>query len=252
MAAEQLSRIDPVSFESADFMAGEVAMEPTVDAAVERALLKLSRRRPLTDPFRHIVADGLFDDALLSEAAEQFPPDNSTLWFQCGSPLEKKFYCNRVDLLEPVVSALVRRLNRLDVARVVGKVMGIRGLVVDPSLHGAGLHMMEPGGKRDVHLDVTEHPRLPLRRRVNLVLYLNDYWQDAWGGALELWDPTLTRSFVRISPNFNRLVLFEVHDRAYHGHPHPLASASGCSSSSIALSFHTARNSAPTGQDPFQ
>jgi hypothetical protein len=245
MTTKQSSRIDPAFFENQFYLGDEGVLEPVVDAAVRRAIGRLSRFRPVAEPFRHVVADNLFDRLLLREVAEEFPPADSPLWFCYDSPLEKKLCCNRIDLLDPVVSAFVRCLNTVEVAALVGKVMGIPELVVDPSLHGAGLHLIEPGGKLDLHLDFADHPKLPLRRRVNLVLYLNEYWLDAWGGALELWDAEVSQCAVQIAPRFNRLVLFEVHDKAFHGHPDPLACPPGCCRRSIALYFLTPRQKAP-------
>ncbi len=220
-----------------------------VDSAVRRMLALLANYEPAAEPFRHVVADHLFDPVLLREVCQAFPSADSPVWFRYDSPLERKLACNRLDSVSPVVAAFVDRLNRSDVAAVVGRVMGIADLVVDPSLHGSGLHLIEPGGKLDLHLDFADHPKLPLTRRVNLILYLNECWQEAWGGNLELWDAEMTRCVVRIAPHFNRLVLFEVHDQAYHGHPDPLACPPGYCRRSIALYFLTERRTA-TAQHP--
>ena len=32
-------------------------------------------------------------------------------------------------------------------------------------------------------------PEASWGRRLNLLLYLNEGWQEDWGGAVELWDP---------------------------------------------------------------
>jgi hypothetical protein len=215
-----------------------------IEHAVTAMLRQLGQRQPVLEPFRHAVADGLLDASVLRRVAAGFPQPASPLWFGYDSPLEKKLCCNRIDHLSSFVGGFVNRLNTSDVAAAVGRLFGIEGLVVDPSLHGGGLHMIEPGGKLDIHLDFSDHPKLPLTRRVNMILYLNEFWQDAWRGHLELWDPALTRCVVRIAPRFNRLVLFEVHDQAYHGHPEPLASPSGTCRQSIALYFLTPRHRA--------
>jgi hypothetical protein len=207
-------------------------------------LVQLGQQQLVLEPFRHVVAYGLFDPTLLRRVVKGFPPPESPLWFRYDSPLEKKLSCNKVDLLPPFLGAFVTRLNSPDVAAAVGNLFGIDGLVVDPCLHGGGLHMTEPGGKLDIHLDFADHPKLPLTRRVNLILYLNEDWQDPWGGELELWDAEMRRCVVRITPGFNRLVLFEVHDRAYHGHPDALTCPADHFRRSIALYFLTDRQTA--------
>ncbi len=45
---------------------------------------------------------------------------------------------------------------------------------------------------------------------------------DAWGGALELWNDMATECVKSIFPKFNRVVLWEPSDIAFHGHPTPL------------------------------
>jgi hypothetical protein len=203
--------------------------------------VQLGQRKLALEPFRHLVADGLFDAAILRTVAECFPPPESSLWFRYDSPLERKLCCNTIERLPPFLGAFVTRLNSPDVAAAVGNLFGIDGLLVDPSLHGGGLHMIEQGGKLDIHLDFADHPKLPLTRRVNMIVYLNECWQEAWGGTLELWDAAVTRCVARIAPHFNRIVLFEVHDQSYHGHPDPLACPPGYCRRSIALYFLTER-----------
>src|SRR5215469_3810943 len=127
-----------------------------IDQAVTSMLVQLSQLQLALEPFRHLVADGLFDASVLRRVAEGFPPPQSPVWFRYDSPLEKKLTSNAIDRLPPFVGLFVKRLNAPDVATAAGKLFGVDGLVVDPSLHGGGLHMIEPGGKLDIHLDFSD------------------------------------------------------------------------------------------------
>ena len=73
-----------------------------------------------------------------------------------------------------------------------------------------------------MHLDYSLHPVTGKERRLNLILYLNDGWDESWGGELELWDGTFTSCRVKVPPLFNRAVLFRTSDLSYHGLPRPL------------------------------
>jgi len=42
-----------------------------------------------------------------------------------------------------------------------------------------------------VHVDYNKHNYLPLDRRLNLLLYLNEDWEESFGGAIELWDENM-------------------------------------------------------------
>jgi 2OG-Fe(II) oxygenase superfamily len=89
-------------------------------------------------------------------------------------------------------------------------------------LDGGGLHMVGTGGRLNVHVDFSHHPRTKLNRRLNLLLYLNRDWKLEYHGELEFWDKDLTKALSRISPVFNRCVIFSTTRHSFHGHPVPL------------------------------
>ena len=40
-----------------------------------------------------------------------------------------------------------------------------------------------------MHLDYEKHPRLiNKQRRLNVILFANEAWEDAWQGDLQLWE----------------------------------------------------------------
>jgi hypothetical protein len=79
-----------------------------------------------------------------------------------------------------------------------------------------------------------------VHRRLNVILYLNKDWNSNWGGALELWDDSLSECVKSIDPVGNRLVIFETHDRTFHGHPSPLSCPPDESRKSLILYYYTA------------
>ena len=82
----------------------------------------------------------------------------------------------------------------------------------------------QAGGSLRVHADFNRlKGRYQLDRRVNIFVYLNDDYEDSHGGALELWDRSMTRRATTIAPLFNRFVVFASTDFSYHGHPEPWA-----------------------------
>lgn len=121
------------------------------------------------------------------------------------------------------------------------KLTGIGDLLPDLAFLGGGLHEVLPGGSLEVHADFNLHPSLQLHRRVNALLYLNEGWHEEWGGHLELWARDMSHCEKKIAPVFNRLVVFNITDDAYHGHPHPLACPPDRSRLALALYYYTAR-----------
>lgn len=61
-------------------------------------------------------------------------------------------------------------------------------LIADTSLHNGGLHESRRGGKFAVHRDFERSTCTGLQNRMVLLTYLNEDWDPAWNGALELWD----------------------------------------------------------------
>src|SRR5262245_36315054 len=144
--------------------------------------------RSFTEPFRHWLVDGAVPEALL-------PPDAEGLvrlpwpWVVYDNELERrKRACNDLAAMGPV-AALFGHLTAADVVGRFGALAGIPGLRPDPTLHGGGVHVTDPGGWLACHVDYSLHPDLspPMERRLNLVLFLNPFWQGGWGGALELY-----------------------------------------------------------------
>lgn len=123
-----------------------------------------------------------------------------------------------------------RVLNELKAApflRYLERITGIAGLIADPFDKGAGMHVIEPGGFLDVHLDFPFHDHIKLFRRVNVLLYVNDEdWQEDWGSQLELWAPLshLEKLSKNTSPvpaaeldHFTQAMQFQ-HDKTGNGH----------------------------------
>jgi Rps23 Pro-64 3,4-dihydroxylase Tpa1-like proline 4-hydroxylase len=189
-------------------------------------------------PFPHAVVDDLFDQALLRRVAAEFPPPESMsirfddpLQRKSAEPLWERFGSATRDLLGVLQSG-----GFLDALEAL---TGIPGLISDPYLVGGGQHQIGAGGCLKVHADFNRHPRYDLDRRLNVLLYLNEGWQRAWGGQLELWNTAMTAAEVRVEPVMGRMVVFSTTSTSYHGHPEPLHTPPGVMRKSLALYYYT-------------
>jgi Rps23 Pro-64 3,4-dihydroxylase Tpa1-like proline 4-hydroxylase len=192
------------------------------------------------EPFRHAVIDGLFRPEFLREVERSFYPVDDARWQRFGDPSRQVKLALQSDYHQPPAArALIHELNAEPFLRRLGQLTGLVGLVPDPYLEGAGLHQIAPGGKLAVHADFNKHSIMNLDRRLNLIVYLNEHWEDAWGGHLELWDREMTRAVTRVAPAFNRTIVFLTDDYSYHGHPDPLACPPDRARRSVAMYYYT-------------
>ena len=190
-------------------------------------------------PFPHIVIDNLFPDELLKTILAAFPKPDEIEWRKFDNPTEKKLGYWHESTLSPGLQLFLYEMNSAPVLRFLEALTGIEGLIPDPYYGGAGPHQILPGGFLKVHVDFNWHPLLKLDRRLNLLVYLNEDWQEEYGGHLELWDREMTRSEQRILPVFNRTVVFSTTDFSFHGHPAPLACPEGRSRKSVSFYYYT-------------
>jgi Rps23 Pro-64 3,4-dihydroxylase Tpa1-like proline 4-hydroxylase len=189
-------------------------------------------------PFPHIVLDQFLPDELLSQVLAEFPEPSDERWFRFDHAKSHKLGMNEDWLFGPSTRQLLNQLNTAVFVQFLETLTGIQGLIPDPHFEGGGLHQIEPGGFLKVHVDFNFHAAWQLDRRVNVLIYLNRDWDDAWGGQLELWDVGMTQHRL-VSPAFNRMVIFETSDNSKHGHPDPLRCPEGTSRRSLALYYYS-------------
>src|SRR5690606_14149477 len=118
-------------------------------------------------------------------------------------------------------ATLDRGLRSPEFLNLLSRISGIPNLLFDPHYYGGGTHENLHGMELDPHIDFNLHPETGLHRRLNLLLYLNDEWDESWGGALELhtnpWLHPALDEVKTISPVLNRCVIFATSDRSWHG-----------------------------------
>ena len=190
-------------------------------------------------PFNHVVIDNFLKEDLAKELAESFPHFSSEFWYEYNNPIEKKLASDDIRKFPPLFAKVIHSLNSESFLQKVEELTGIKQLFSDPYLHGGGLHCSKRGGKLDIHLDYSIHPKLKLERRINLILYMTPNWQEEWGGAFEMWNNDMSQCEQKVLPKFNRVAIFNTDDHSFHGHPDPLTCPQDKSRNSIALYYLT-------------
>ena len=90
-----------------------------------------------------------------------------------------------------------------------------------------------------MHVDGNYHDATGLNRRMNALLYLNPNWRPDWGGEFGIYDGTGEKCIKKVEPLFNRLVLFDTHDKSWHGLPDPVNFPDNDPRRSIILYYYT-------------
>ncbi len=190
-------------------------------------------------PFPHIVFDDFLPPAVLEDVLAEFPKPDQIEWQSFKTAAEKKLASRNERQMGDATRFLLYQFNSSIFINFLEKLTGIDGIIPDPHFEGGGLHQIERGGFLKMHVDFNYHRRMKLDRRLNLLLYLNQNWQEEYGGHLELWDKEITQCSKKILPVFNRCVIFTTTDFTYHGHPEPLTCPEGWSRKSLALYYYS-------------
>jgi hypothetical protein len=204
------------------------------------------------DPFPHAVFEDVLHAGVAAELERVFPrPEDDVGWDVYGAEgFEKKMASSCEERLPPLLRRTLQELNTAPFIRFLERLTGIEGLIPDPMMLGGGIHLSRPGDLLGIHADFNWHPVLKLHRRINVLLYLNSGWEEAWGGELELWDSTASRCVRRIAPVANRMVVFNTRSDTFHGHPRPLACPEGVFRRSIAAYYYTAERPEAEVREP--
>lgn len=206
---------------------------------LENLALKHCKTYVTAKPFPHIVIDNFLPKDTLEAVLTEFPDPKSIRWQEFKNKAEKKLASQSELQMGEATRFLLYQLNSSVFCKFLEKLTGIEGIIPDPYFHGGGLHQIERGGYLKVHVDFNKHKKLNIDRRLNVLIYLNQDWQEEYGGHLQLWDQNMTKCYQKILPIFNRCVIFSTTDFSYHGHPEPLSCPKERTRKSLALYYYS-------------
>lgn len=201
---------------------------------------ELSGAYRLADPFPHIAIDNFLPPDFLEACLAEFPQDIGEQGAVFDRDQERLKFQFNPDTLSPRLRALFYSFNSLPFIRVLQNITGIPGLIPDPYFLGAGFHEIRNGGHLSVHTDFNHHKPMNVERRINVLIYRNKDWDDAYGGQIELWNQDMSRCVKSYIPTFNRCVIFNTTDESFHGNPNIVRHPAGATRKSIALYYYTA------------
>jgi hypothetical protein len=212
---------------------------------------KLSEEYQGAKYFPHIIIDNFFKEEKLEHIFDQvelLKLEDSTDKFSNSKFENNKFgFCYKE--LNAGCKHILGELNSDGFIKHIETLTGIKNIIHNYDLRGAGVHKSIQGGLLGAHTDFNmyyDSVNGIIDRRINILIYLNKDWKEEYGGELILYDQEL-KPFNTILPIFNRCVIFSTTNKSIHGHPHALTCPENIVRQSIANYYYT-RNAESSDQ----
>jgi hypothetical protein len=168
-------------------------------------------------PYEHLIVDDFLRPEsfrrVLASLPDPVPGQKSSDYIFA----KNKFENPRFDETHAILRELREELSSNRFERFLSVVYG-RTVFIDPDFVGGGLHQGGQGSFLDMHADFSRHPtRREWARELNVLLYLNEPYDERWGGHLEMRNARDDRTG-RVAPVGNRLVVMLTKEHTLHGY----------------------------------
>ncbi len=172
------------------------------------------------EPFRYVVIDNFLDEDLALLLLRDFPKFNHLKAMSEVGTVGRKAVNEDLYSISDIYNYFANWVQSKEFLDTISAITGIDNLISDRTFYGGGTHENLHGQELDPHVDFNMDERRWYHRRLNLLIYLNQEWDESWGGLLELHsnprssETNQVRSFL---PIFNRCIIFETSEYSWHG-----------------------------------
>jgi Rps23 Pro-64 3,4-dihydroxylase Tpa1-like proline 4-hydroxylase len=173
-------------------------------------------------PFPHVVVENFLRNDVCESLLSDFPAFDEKYAIDEHGTVGRKAVVERVSQVSRSYGSFYDYINSGPFLDAMSALTGIPELIADATLFGGGTHENRDGQGLNVHVDFNIDERRMLHRRLNLLIYLNKEWEEAWGGAIELHSDPQNPAVDQVQgflPLFNRAVIFETSEYSWHGFP---------------------------------
>lgn len=169
------------------------------------------------------IIDNFFDDRDIQQINADFYDFDDERWLTRNhTEFEQKRLSTHWDWYPGSIYRAMFYLSSSAFISQLEQLTGIKGLIADYGLHAGGMHLHAHNGRLNLHKDADLHPKLGLRRKLNIIIYTNPDWKPEYGGQLEFWSDENGQpkeKVFEVDPIFNRAVIFETDQNFWHGLP---------------------------------
>lgn len=138
-----------------------------------------------SNPNQHLELNNFLNERIAYRLLKRFPHVNM---FK-RKKSDKKMIENNFDLLDPVFNKLKKYFLTEDFQDWIGEITGIDGLLTPhEGKNGFGICLSKNGYFSNIQTEENIYKKLNLHKKIKLILYLNDDWNQLNEGELEFWD----------------------------------------------------------------
>ena len=170
-------------------------------------------------PFQHVVIDRFLGDAALASLRQEAFYKNASTNEKSSDLIfaKNKIENPKIETISTVTARLREELLSDRFKKFLSELTQME-VFVDPNFTGGGLHQGGQGSFLEMHADFTRHPtENEWIRELNILLYLNPDYNEAWGGCLDL-EHADTGARASIAPLENRAVVMLTKPHTLHGY----------------------------------
>jgi Rps23 Pro-64 3,4-dihydroxylase Tpa1-like proline 4-hydroxylase len=180
-------------------------------------------------PFPYLVQDNILEETFAKNIQKEILEIEEDKWDRYDNPFEGKYTLRSKDHMPENCGKLFDYLNSNKFIKELSEIVGIN-LFPDPTKNFWGIHKYKDGDHLDIHSDAGRHPKTHQKKQVTLGIYLSKDWKEENKGHLELWkgencsndNAKILECKERVLPSFNKLIVFNCDDFAWHGNPDPV------------------------------
>lgn len=131
------------------------------------------------------------------------------------------YECNNLSIT-PYQDQLVHAMHSSNLIHWLEDLTGVKKLIPDPHLIGAGYMKSYKGDTLQIHTDFNWVEEIALNRAVSVIIYFNPGWQKEWGGSLNFYDTKRENIYSSIKPDNGNMLVWTYKNLVYHGYPDPI------------------------------
>jgi len=175
-------------------------------------------------PYPHALQDNFLDETFATELQNEILALPSSDFDEYDNLCEKKLTLRDKKNMPPKCQEFFDRMTNPAMLEHLSQITGIK-LLNDEHQHYWGCHLFSKGSRLAVHVDAGIHPVTGLKKQLTLGYYLSSNWKEEYGSEFEVWrgenaslvEPNLLEVAVKFAPLFNRALIFNCNDFAWHG-----------------------------------